>query len=188
MVNHEKGSVITSCACPPPVSLSPFSTLSSPSMCVCQTALWVVASHVTWANRRRYIPAEHSFALRGFPPLSPSLPSLCFCPFRYWIQLELWAILPFFLLFAAFLGQIITKRMFFLCSDAVSHALFCSHSYVGSVQEHLACRKEPEYLFSDNKGWETLLCVLRKGLNRFCSHHKEAFFCGFIRFLTPQDI
>lgn len=113
MVNHEKGSVITSCACPPPVSLSPFSTLSSPSMCVCQTALWVVASHVTWANRRRYIPAEHSFALRGFPPLSPSLPSLCFCPFRYWIQLELWAILPFFLLFAAFLGQIITKRMFF---------------------------------------------------------------------------
>lgn len=43
---------------------------------LCQTALWSVASQVTWANRRLYIPAEHCFALREFPPLSLPLSSL----------------------------------------------------------------------------------------------------------------
>lgn len=48
--------------CTPPAPLIP-----SPSPR--QTALWAAASRVTWVNRRLYIPAEHSFALRGFPPL-----------------------------------------------------------------------------------------------------------------------
>lgn len=49
-----------------------FSPHLSHPFCLCRTALWAVASQVTWANRRLYIPAEHSFALRGFPPLSHS--------------------------------------------------------------------------------------------------------------------
>lgn len=43
---------------------------------LCPTALWSVASQVTWANRRLYIPARHCFALREFPPLSLPLSSL----------------------------------------------------------------------------------------------------------------
>lgn len=50
-----------------------FPTHLSLPLCLCQTALWAVASQVTWENRRQYIPAEHSFALRGFPPLSLTL-------------------------------------------------------------------------------------------------------------------
>lgn len=71
---------------PPPVRLSANPSYFLPpalSLSPCQTVVWAVASQVTWENRRPYIPDEHSFALRGFPPLflPSSLLSLCFSTF-----------------------------------------------------------------------------------------------------------
>lgn len=57
------------------IHLLPLSPHLSGPLHLCQTALWAVASQVTWANRRLYIPAEHYFALREFPPLSLPLSS-----------------------------------------------------------------------------------------------------------------
>lgn len=109
-------------------------------LCLRQTDLWAVASQVTWANRRPYIPAQHSLALRGFPPLlslpPPSLPLILSLflsiPESRNVQLgEPWATLAseaFLSYSAVLLCLLITKKMpLLLCWNAANLALFRTH-------------------------------------------------------------
>lgn len=106
---------------------------SSLPLCLCQTALWAVASPVTWENRRQYIPSEHSFALRGFSPLSPPALSLFLSiPVLYCtVQLEPWATLhprhssP--CLFLSLSGNHGKDACFCLCWNAAGRVI--SHSW-----------------------------------------------------------
>lgn len=93
-----------------------FSTSPPALLCLCQTALWAVASQVTWANRRLYIPAEHSFALRGFPPLSLPLSLLFVSVHSCTVASDSSRGLHFYPrhsspCFAPFLCRVITERM-----------------------------------------------------------------------------